>query len=338
MTEKDFWYIATESNTLKADAPLSVKLFGEWIALFRDADGKPVAISDHCLHRCVQLSKGRVENGHLRCMYHGWLYNQEGRVVDVPSEGSPKITPHRARTFQTVERDDYVYLKLSETVDESIQPFAVPSYRKNGWGHIRLQHRFQNNVTNCAENFVDIPHTAFVHPKIFRQLQRERFTAQIKREHGTVVVNYQNERANLGYFSRFLNPGNREITHTDTFYMPNVTCVYYNFGTRRHFFITSQSVPVTATETVVYTDLTYNYGIWNWLARPIIRWLAKKIIRQDIEILDNQMKTIQQFGAHFSNTKADVIHILIESIRHELSQGNDPRLLPDKAHEIEFWV
>jgi phenylpropionate dioxygenase-like ring-hydroxylating dioxygenase large terminal subunit len=338
MNEKDFWYIAAEAKDLISGTPLGIELFGEWIALFRDQYGKPVALADRCLHRCVQLSKGRVEKGHLRCMYHGWLYNHQGHVVDVPSEGAPKASQRRARTFQALERDDYIYIKLSETVDESIQPFRIPSYRQKGWGHIRLKHRFQNNVTNCAENFVDIPHTVFVHPKIFRSIRRERFTAQIRRVQGTVVVSYHNERANLGIFSRFLNPREHEITHTDAFHMPNVTCVDYLFSPRRRFFITSQAIPVTDEQTVVYTDLTYNYGIWNWPARPIIRWQAKTIIRQDIEILGNQMKTIRQFGAQFSNTEADVIHILIESIRHELSKGNDPRLLPDKTHEIEFWV
>jgi phenylpropionate dioxygenase-like ring-hydroxylating dioxygenase large terminal subunit len=338
MNEKDFWYIVAESKNLKTNAPLSVKLFGEWIALFRDERGKPVAFEDRCLHRCVQLSKGRVEKGQLRCMYHGWLYDGTGRVVEVPSEGAPKTATRRARTFHTLERDDYVYVNLAETLIDGLQPFRIPHYNADGWGHLRLKHRFENNVTNCAENFVDIPHTVFVHPKIFRNRRRERFTADICRTQGNVKIRYHNERANLGIFSRFLNPGGGEIKHTDTFYLPNITCVEYEFSTRRRFFITSQSIPMTETETMVFTDLNYNYGLWNWPARPIIRWQAKTIIRQDVKILANQMQTMQHFGVHFSNTEADLIHILIESIRAELQKGNDPRLLPEKTHAIEFWV
>jgi len=50
------------------------------------------------------------------------------------------------------------------------------------------------------------------------------------------------------------------------------------------------------------------------------------------------MKTIKKYGARFCNTEADVIHTLIESISAELGKGSDPRLLPEKEHEIAFWV
>jgi phenylpropionate dioxygenase-like ring-hydroxylating dioxygenase large terminal subunit len=160
----------------------------------------------------------------------------------------------------------------------------------------------------------------------------------VTRRDGSVVVEYHNERANLGIFSWFLNPRRREIRHTDAFHMPNVTSVDYDFGPRRRFIITSQSVPLGDDETLVYTDLTYNYGAWNNLARPIIRRQAQTIIDQDVEILNHQMMTIKQYGAQFSNTAADVIHVMIETIRDELAEGRDPRRLPDKTHEIEFWV
>ena len=169
-------------------------------------------------------------------------------------------------------------------------------------------------------------------------LFRSKLSASVRRKDGCVIVDYRNERVNLGIFSRFLNPGGREITHTDSFRMPNVTSVDYVFGKNRRFIITSQSVPVTEEETLVYTDLTYNYGVWNSIARPIIRWQAQTIINQDIEILRNQMDAIRNHGDRFSNTEADLIHVLIESIRNELSNGSDPRSLPEKCHRIEFWV
>lgn len=344
MDFKDFWYIAAESKELKPNRVLSQRILGEWIALFRDENGRAAALEDRCLHRCARLTKGWVTAGRLQCAYHGWTYDGQGSVVSVPSEGpdGPKSPHRRARSFQVCEQDNYVYVRLidemSQTEAAGIEPFSIPFYKTDGWAAIRLRNRFQNNVTNCAENFVDIPHTVFVHPKIFRVSRQERFTACIKRTGGSVIVSYRNERANLGIFSWFLNPGGHEITHTDSFHMPNVTSVDYIFGKNRRFIITSQSVPVTDEETLVYTDLTYNYGVWNTIAKPIIRRQAQVIINQDIAILADQMETIKKYGARFCNTEADVIHVLIESIRNELGKGSDPRLLPEKNHEIEFWV
>ena len=44
----------------------------------------------------------------------------------------------------------------------------------------------------------------------------------------------------------FLNPNGREICHTESLHMPNVTCDYFD---RRRFIITSQAIPVTDDKT-----------------------------------------------------------------------------------------
>lgn len=337
MKASQFWYIGAESHELKAGVVLSRKILGEWIALFRDENGKAVALLDRCLHRGSQISGGKIKNGCLQCPYHGWVYDGAGNVVQVPSEGpgASTVTRKPQKTFQVIEQDHFIYICLEESQH---QPFQMPHHGESGWHTIRLQNRFQNTVTNCAENFVDVPHTVFVHPAIFRQHKYQKFGATVTRENGSVVVKYKNETSNFGIFSWFLNPSGHEIEHTDSFHMPNVTCVQYKFSPGRVFYITSQSVPITETETLVYTDLTYNYGIWTLPAAPIVRIQGQMIIDQDIKILNNQMKTIQKYGDKFMNSAADAIHIMIETIREEIAQGRDPRLLPKKVHEIEFWV
>ena len=99
-------------------------------------------------------------------------------------------------------------------------------------------------MTSCVENFIDVPHTVFVHPGIFR----------VARDGGRVEVTFLGETENLGWFRRFLNPRGGVIEHVDRFFAPNLTSVEYRFGPRRHLFITSQSVPVTPDRTRVATD------------------------------------------------------------------------------------
>ena len=339
MDFKSFWYIASESKDLKSKA-LGRTILDENIVIFRDENGQPVAFRDKCLHRSAPLSRGDVRLGRLHCSYHGWIYDSSGSVLDVPSLGSGsahrpscKLTPYR-----TFEKDGYVYISLSEKTPILEEPYSIPHYSERGWSHIRLWNTFKNNVTNCAENFVDIPHTAYVHDKIFRSRRNERLKASIQRKNGTVNVAYANETSNLGLFTWFLNPTGRNISHSDHFYMPNVTCVEYTFNPKRRFIIMSQSVPVSQKETRVYTDLIYDYGPWNLLSRYFIKKQAQKIIDQDIEILNLQMQVIEKYGEEFQNTPADMIHIFIESIRNEIKNGNDPRLLPKKEYECEFWV
>lgn len=339
MNPKNFWYVIAESQQLKKDQVLSRTLFGEWIALFRNEAGDAVALQDKCLHRVARLSKGRVSQGQLTCPYHGWTYAGTGQVVKIPSEKTPG-RERCAATYSVIEKDDYIYLQLEspEATDLQplLQPFPMPHYKDKGYANIRLQNLFDNSVTNCAENFLDIPHTSFVHPTIFRNASGQKMGAKIERLSGHVRVTYLDEKSDFGIFSWFLNPGRQVIRHTDEFFMPNVTTVNYWFG-NKHFIITSQSVPVTDKQTLVYTDLTYNYGIWNWIARPIIRWQGQAIIDQDVEILKNQSETIEKYGAVFQNSPSDLIHTYIESIQNELHHGRDPRQLPHREGSIEFW-
>ena len=338
MRMEDFWYVVAESRELGVRDVLGRQVLGEWLVVFRDGQGRPAVFRDRCQHRASRLSLGRVCDGKLQCPYHGWTYAGDGQVVAVPAEGPDHrpLASRRALVYEAAEADGYVYVRLASGTDSV--PFPMPHWQASGWGHVRLQNRFQNTVTNCVENFVDVPHTVFVHPGIFRTSRAQTIDATVRREGGTVVVEYQNETDNLGWFAWFLNPSRRPIVHVDRFLMPNITNVEYRFGPRRVFFITSQSVPVTDTETLVYTDLTFDYGMWTSLAGPIVRYQGQAVIDQDIRALNQQMQVIDRYGGEFANTAVDVIHVFIESIRDELARGGDPRALPTKQVDVRFQV
>jgi phenylpropionate dioxygenase-like ring-hydroxylating dioxygenase large terminal subunit len=66
--------------------PIRVKTLGEDLVLYRDASGKPGLLAEHCSHRGTSLFYGRVEENCLRCLYHGWAYDQKGNVIETPAE------------------------------------------------------------------------------------------------------------------------------------------------------------------------------------------------------------------------------------------------------------
>lgn len=336
----DFWYIVALSNQLKPNTVLARSLLGEWLAIFRGENGEAVALRDRCLHRSSRLSAGKVCNGALQCSYHGWMYDRNGNAIAVPSEGNSfkPSQQRRAKCYPTKEQDGYVYVRLADNPSEDFPPFSMPYYQQPGWETVRVINRFSNNVTNCVENFIDIPHTAFVHPGVFRNSRQQKLATIVRRENGAVLVEYNNETNNLGWYSRFLNPQGVPIKHSDRFYMPNITCVEYQMAQNRHLFITSQSIPENENSTLVYTDVTYNYGIWNKLARSFVRWTAQYIIQQDVKILGIQGEAIAKYGIQFNNTPADTIHVFVESIRGAIASGKDPRSLPNKSVQITFYV
>lgn len=336
MPFEDYWYVVAESVELARDRVLARRVLDERLACFRDAQGAAVVLRDRCLHRNAPLSAGVVRDGRLSCPYHGWTYDGAGRVVEIPAQAEP-LPAHCSPPYAVVEQHGYVYVRLRRDAPADVRPFAMPHWGEPGWTSLRLQNRFANTVANCVENFIDIPHTAFVHERIFRSTRGETLAATVRREGGSVHVAYRNERGNLGTWRWFLNPANAEIRHTDSFHAPNVTSVVYEIGAKV-FVITSQAIPVGERETLVYTDLTYRFGAWNAIAAPFVRRHGQRIIDQDIAILALQGENIARYGAEFRDTPADLIHRMVDSIREAIARGEDPRTLPPVEHEIAFRV
>jgi len=82
-----YWQpVALSEELPRSGVALKVKILGEELVLFRDDQGRPGLLGLHCSHRGTDLSYGRVEDGGLRCLYHGWLYDICGRVLEQPGE------------------------------------------------------------------------------------------------------------------------------------------------------------------------------------------------------------------------------------------------------------
>ncbi len=63
-----------------------VKLMGESLVLFRIDNGRYGLIERACPHRGTDLAYGRLENGGLRCAFHGWLFDIKGQCLETPAE------------------------------------------------------------------------------------------------------------------------------------------------------------------------------------------------------------------------------------------------------------
>jgi phthalate 4,5-dioxygenase len=66
--------------------PARVRLLGEDLVAFRDSRGKVGLVEEACPHRGASLYYGRNEECGLRCVYHGWKFDVDGRCVDMMNE------------------------------------------------------------------------------------------------------------------------------------------------------------------------------------------------------------------------------------------------------------
>ena len=140
-----------------------VKIFDEELVLFRDDQGRPGLIGLHCAHRGTDLSYGRCEDGGLRCLYHGWLYDIHGRVIDQPGEpggGANKAAiRHLAYPCQEVGGVILTYMGPGE-------PPLVPNYE---FLTVAPENRtvtkafYECNYLQGNEGNIDPVHLSFLH-------------------------------------------------------------------------------------------------------------------------------------------------------------------------------
>src|SRR5437867_926108 len=110
-----YWNPAALSEELPpGGAPLPIRLLGEDLVLYRDEDGQVGCLGIHCSHRGADLSYGRLEDGGLRCIYHGWLYDAKGRCLEQPGEPAGSTFHERIRhtAYPCVEKGNIVFAYL----------------------------------------------------------------------------------------------------------------------------------------------------------------------------------------------------------------------------------
>ena len=84
-----FWWPVLISDELSRDSdPVLVGLLGERFVAFRDSAGRVGILNERCCHRGATLLIGRVEDCGIRCMYHGWKFDVEGKLLHAPNVAS----------------------------------------------------------------------------------------------------------------------------------------------------------------------------------------------------------------------------------------------------------
>jgi 5,5'-dehydrodivanillate O-demethylase len=81
-----YWHPIAAVGELDARPTKAVRLLGEDLVLYKDNSGTYGLLDRYCPHRRVDLSYGIPEEHGLRCMYHGWMFDETGACTEQPFE------------------------------------------------------------------------------------------------------------------------------------------------------------------------------------------------------------------------------------------------------------
>lgn len=162
-TLANHWHPIARSEAV-IERPQRFTLLGTDLVAFRTGSGVSV-FTDLCIHRGVALSLGSVENGVLRCGYHGWAYGRDGVCVEIPSlpPGAPIPSMARAITHEVVEKYGLVWVALDEPL-AGLAPFPSDEWNRPDYRTFVSQtYRWNTSAGRAVENFMDVSHFPFVH-------------------------------------------------------------------------------------------------------------------------------------------------------------------------------
>jgi phthalate 4,5-dioxygenase oxygenase subunit len=108
--------------------PVRARLLGADLVVFRNTENTVGVLDEHCPHRGASLVYGRNEDRGLRCLYHGWKFDVEGNVIDMPSEapGACERLKMKHTAYPTAEGGGFVWVWMGPK--DQLRPFEPPAW------------------------------------------------------------------------------------------------------------------------------------------------------------------------------------------------------------------
>ena len=163
----NYWYAVEHANALGKGEVQEVMFWKRSIALFRTEHGQLNAIENRCAHRQLKLTTGHVDGCNLVCPYHGWAYDGEGRVVNIPhSLFGRKFPKFKVPSMPVQERYGLIWIFMgdpalaSERKIPEIPELAGP----DRWTCVPVDFTWNAHHSMIIDNVSDFSH-AYLHRK-----------------------------------------------------------------------------------------------------------------------------------------------------------------------------
>ncbi len=163
-----FWHPVAVADELK-DLPVAVRVLGEDLVLFRDRSGQIGLLELHCSHRGTSLEFAQIEERGIRCCYHAWLYDVDGRILETPGEPAESTLKDRLchGAYPTLEYKGLVFAYMGPPDKRPAFPildtYSVTPEQMKGRLFTHALSVWPCNWLQVRENAMDPAHISLLH-------------------------------------------------------------------------------------------------------------------------------------------------------------------------------
>jgi phenylpropionate dioxygenase-like ring-hydroxylating dioxygenase large terminal subunit len=161
------WFSVGPAAGLSPGEVRPVRRHGRDLVLWRDADGAAHVLDAYCVHLGAHLGYGgRVIGGTLRCPFHAWRYDGDGRCAEIPYSDRSLGNLPGVRSYPVEERSGQLMAWISP--DGSPPRWRLPELPQLAdpdWTSAFEPHTWQVATywREIAENGVDLTHFHYLH-------------------------------------------------------------------------------------------------------------------------------------------------------------------------------
>jgi len=158
------WLAVGTARDLR-DIPQAVEVLGEELVLFRDDTGRVGLLGRHCPHRGTSLEYGDIEDGGIRCPYHGWLFDVGGQCLAMPGEPVDRGFAQKVRhlSYPVEEQGGLLFAYLGPEPKVPPLPRYLPLVSEAGQRSLEATRLYNYNWFNFIENGADPAHFSILH-------------------------------------------------------------------------------------------------------------------------------------------------------------------------------
>lgn len=180
------WLFATFRTAIAEPGAFATRMMAGLPVLLQNCNGEIRAFENLCPHRQMPLQSQPFGQNKMACPYHGWVFDDEGKVKTIPHEATLYAYAHEERErlclkcYAVAVVGNMVFINLAESplpIEEQFTPQFLSELARasNHFAaqavHVNIPARYNWKLN--YENVLDANHIPYIHPKSFQPLLRE---------------------------------------------------------------------------------------------------------------------------------------------------------------------